>query len=117
MDGLVQLLAGDAAFYGDGGSKGAGVPRPVFGREKVVKLLLALFKRGERLGGSIEPVHVNGQPGAKLLDADGRLISVFSLEIADGAIRTIRSVINPDKLVHLGALSPIGRRPSADRSR
>jgi len=45
---------------------------------------------------------VNGQPGALVLDSRGELINVFVLEIADGAIQTIRSVINPDKLGHLG---------------
>ena len=39
-----------------------------------------------------------------------RLINVISLDIADGAVQTVRSVINPDKLAHLGPLSPAGRR-------
>jgi RNA polymerase sigma-70 factor (ECF subfamily) len=111
MDGLVELLAGDAAFYGDGGGKGTGVPRPIFGRAGVITLLLALFRRGERLGVQMEPVEVNGQPGAKFADRDGAVISVFTLEIADGAVQTIRSVVNPDKLGHLGPVSPLGRRP------
>jgi hypothetical protein len=34
-------------------------------------------------------------------DGQQRLISVLSLEIADGEIRSIRSVVNPDKLAHL----------------
>jgi RNA polymerase sigma-70 factor (ECF subfamily) len=36
---------------------------------------------------------------------------VFTLEIADGAVQTIRSVVNPDKLGHLGPVSTLGRRP------
>src|SRR5688572_32815730 len=44
----------------------------------------------------------HGQPGAKLFDAQGRLISVIEIEIADGVVRAIRSVVNPDKLQHLG---------------
>ena len=45
---------------------------------------------------------VNGQPGALVLDRERRVISVFSVEIADGLVQTVRSVINPEKLGHLG---------------
>jgi RNA polymerase sigma-70 factor (ECF subfamily) len=110
LDGLVQLLAGDAAFYGDGGAKGTGTSRPIFGRDNIARLLVAFFGTGQRLGIQHELIEVNGQPGAKFLDAQGRLVNVISLDIADGVIQTIRSVINPDKLAHLGELSPIGRR-------
>ncbi len=34
LDGLVQLLAADAAFYGDGGGKGRGLPHPVLRRRR-----------------------------------------------------------------------------------
>ena len=34
----------------------------------------------------------------------------LTLDIADGAVQAVRSVINPDKLAHLGPLSPVGRR-------
>ena len=37
----------------------------------------------------------------------GQLINVFSLDIADGAVRTVRSVINPEKLAHLGPLADL----------
>jgi RNA polymerase sigma-70 factor (ECF subfamily) len=112
MDGLVELLAADAAFYGDGGTKGAGVNRPIYGRENVAKLLGTLFRQGERLGIQAEFVTINGQPGAKFLDPQGRLINVISLDIADGTVQAVRSIVNPDKLSHLGPLSPIGRRSS-----
>ena len=110
MDGLVGLLAADAAFYGDGGTKGTGVNRPVYGREDVAKLLATLFRQGDRLRVRAEFITVNGQPGAKFLDPQGRLINVLSLDIADGSVQAVRSVVNPDKLTHLGPLSPLGRR-------
>jgi RNA polymerase sigma-70 factor (ECF subfamily) len=46
-------------------------------------------------------VEVNGQPGALLLDLDGRPVVVISLDIADGLVQTVRAVSNPDKLQHL----------------
>ena len=68
------------------------------------------FRQGERLGIRAELVPVNGQPGARFLDPGGRLINVIALDIADGVVQAVRSVINPDKLAHLGPLSPVGRR-------
>ncbi len=110
MDGLVSLLAGDAAFYGDGGEKGSGVRAPILGRDNVVRFLLGMFRRGQALGITMRPVEINGDPGAMFFDADGGLISLISLEIAGGKIQTARGFVNPDKIAHLGALSPIGRR-------
>lgn len=116
MDGLIGLLGHDAVLYGDGGAKGTGINRPIYGRTNVGKMLDTWFRQGERLGIRTELVTVNGQPGAKLLDLQGRLINVMSLDIADGAVQTIRSIINPDKLTHLGPLSPFGRRSNAAES-
>ena len=110
MSGLVELLAADAVLYGDGGEKGTGIKRPVYGRDDLVKLLLAWFRLIAKLGLRFEPGQVNGQPGGRFLDPDGRLVNVMTLDIADGRIQTVRSIINPEKLVHLGPLSAIGRR-------
>lgn len=106
---LVDYLAEDVVFQGDGGGKGRGLPRPIYGRERVNRLLRDGFFPGyERIGARIEPTELNGEPGALCFDADGRLINVLCLEIAGGAINTVRSVINPDKLSHLGyELSPL----------
>ncbi len=59
------------------------------------------------LGATVQLHEVNGQPGAVVHDRDGRVINVFSLDIADGVVQTIRSVINPDKLRHLGPLADV----------
>jgi RNA polymerase sigma-70 factor, ECF subfamily len=45
---------------------------------------------------------VNGQPGAIVLDPGGRLIGVVALDIAGGQVQAVNSLINPDKLDHLG---------------
>ena len=41
------------------------------------------------------------------LDPEGRLVNVFVLDIADGQVQTVRSVINPAKLSHLGPLADV----------
>jgi RNA polymerase sigma-70 factor (ECF subfamily) len=115
MNGLINLLSADAVFYGDGGIKGSGLNRPIHGRDGIVRVLLNWFGQGERLGISTELVSINGQPGAMFRDPEGRLVNVISLDILGGAVQAVRSVINPDKLGHLGPLSPIGRRSTSDQ--
>jgi len=103
---LRLMLAEDVELHGDGGGKVPALARPVQGAERVARTLAAWAKAGERIEGvRIEPVEVNGQPGARTLTADGELISVFALEIADGRVQAMRSIVNPDKLAHLGPVA------------
>ncbi len=60
-----------------------------------------------------DPVEVNGGPGALLLDGNQRLIGVMVLRIAGGQIQSISSIVNPDKLMHIG---PVGDIASLLRS-
>jgi RNA polymerase sigma-70 factor (ECF subfamily) len=107
MDGLVELLAADVVVYGDGGGTSPSWPRPIFGRDRVVRLLLGVSAQSRDLGLSARRVEINGQPGVMVFDPDGRLTNVMTLDIADGVVQTIRSVINPEKLRHLGPLSDV----------
>ena len=58
-------------------------------------------------GIEIRPAGINGQPGALFLDPEGRLVNVFVLDMAGGRVQNVRSVINPDKLRHLGPLADV----------
>ncbi len=107
LDGLVELLAEAAVVYGDGGGKVPSWPRPIVGRERVAKLLAGAGRQGRQLGVKLRRTEINGQPGAMFFDPDGRLINVITLEIADGLVQTVRSVINPEKLRHLGPLADV----------
>ena len=107
MEGLVDLLAADVEVHGDSGGVPPSWPRPIIGRDKVSRLLISLGEQIGRLGGSLKSVEVNGQPGALVQSPDGSLVNVFSLDIADGQIQMIRSVINRDKLRHLGPLADV----------
>ena len=111
LDRLVDFLAADVVFTGDGGGKGRGLPKPIYGRARVHRLLLSFFPRYREAGATMRRTEINGEPGVLFLDADGRLINVFAFEIAGGAIQALRSIINPDKLGHLGyPVSDLGRR-------
>jgi RNA polymerase sigma-70 factor (ECF subfamily) len=57
---------------------------------------------------SFRPVEVNGGPGALYLDGDQRLLGVLALDVVDGQIRSINSIVNPDKLTHLGPVADFG---------
>jgi RNA polymerase sigma-70 factor (ECF subfamily) len=107
---LVALLAADATFVGDGGGKATAVARPLHGAERVARFIAGLMRRGARMGVTVRRTDINGQPGIVTLDPDGRVISAMSFAIADGALQSIHSVVNPDKLGHLGPVSDLARR-------
>jgi RNA polymerase sigma factor (sigma-70 family) len=104
LDKLEALLAEDVVLHGDGGGKAPALARPLRGRTRVAQTLAAWGRTGARAGGvEFRQVEVNGQPGAIAFDArEQRVISVLVLDIAGGRIQAIHSVINPDKLRHVG---------------
>ena len=117
-EGLIGLLAADVVAYGDGGGKAPAFPRPVYGRDRVARLLLgpARLRGAGALGVTgTQHVEINGQPGALFFDADGRLIAAVVLDIADDLVQTVRAIANPDKLRHLGAHVDPARPASARR--
>jgi RNA polymerase sigma-70 factor, ECF subfamily len=104
-DALTELLAADTVFYGDGGGKVRGaILRPVFGRDRVTRLLLGFARIGDELELQMRLAEVNGQAGAVFFAPDGSPYSVLALDIVDGAVSAIRSVVNPDKLQHIPPL-------------
>jgi RNA polymerase sigma-70 factor, ECF subfamily len=107
MDGLVTMLAADVIVQGDSGGVPPAWPRPIFGRPRVGRLLVGVAAQIRAAGAVLRPVHVNGQPGALVVDRGGELISVFQIDIADGQVQTVRSIINREKLRHLGPLADL----------
>jgi RNA polymerase sigma-70 factor (ECF subfamily) len=105
VDGLRQLLAADVAVYGDGGGKAPQWARVVVGVDNVARMLGGLGGRFAGSGIQLERHEVNGQPGAVVRDASGQVVNVFALDVLDGQIQVVRSVINPDKLRHLGPVA------------
>lgn len=104
---LLELLAADVVMYGDGGGKAPALGSPLHGAEPVARMLIGLFRTGAGIGARLEPAWVNGQPGARFLAPDGALINVVALDVLDGQVQAVRSVVNPDKLGHLGPLADV----------
>lgn len=105
VDGLRALLAEDVVFAGDGGGTAPAVRRPIHGAVQVARFMVGLGRQAARLGLPVELVSVNGGPGLLVRDPLGRLLNVVSLHVVDGRVAALHSVLNPDKLRHLG---PVG---------
>ena len=118
MDGLLSMLADDVTVHGDSGGVPPAWLRPIFGRDRVSRLLAGVAAQLREVGGALQFAEVNGQPGALVLAPDGDLISVFQIDIAEDQIQTVRSVISRDKLRHLMPLADIsGLRDQLHESR
>jgi RNA polymerase sigma-70 factor (ECF subfamily) len=100
---LVEMLAQDAAFYGDGGGKAPAIAKPVFGGEAIAHMLAGFSRVAHRRGFAIRQAELNGQPGLLGLDESGALIAAMSFDISGGVVQTIRSVVNPEKLAHISS--------------
>ncbi|WP_329026124.1 RNA polymerase sigma-70 factor [Streptomyces sp. NBC_01423] len=105
VDGLRSLLSADVQLVGDGGGKAPQLARTIVGADKAARLLAAIFPLMAEAGITCEPRDVNGRPGAVFRVRDGAVLRVMSLDVVDGQIQTVRSILNPDKLGHLGPVA------------
>ena len=112
VDGLRELLAADVQLVGDGGGKAPQFARAIVGAGNAARVLASIFPWLVRIDVTVQPHEVNGQPGAILRDRDGKVLITLALDILDGQIQTIRSVINPDKLGHWVRWRTPGRSPA-----
>ncbi len=112
---LEALLADDVVLTGDGGGNAPALARSLQGRSRVARILSNWSRARSRIQGGVrfQIVEVNGGPGALMLDARDRIAAALALEIADGQITRVMSVVNPDKLDHLGAVTNLGELFSA----
>ena len=102
LEALEELLADDVVLTATAAASPRRSPTRCTAAPRS-RTLLAWFRAGARIGGvSLQAAEVNGQPGALLLDPEGRLVTVLSVDVADGQVQAIRSIVNPDKLRHLG---------------
>jgi RNA polymerase sigma-70 factor (TIGR02957 family) len=109
LAGLEALLAHDVELTGDGGGKVPALARTLRGRNRVARTLINGIRQATaRLPGvSLRPVEVNGGPGALFLDGQQQLIGVLALDVTGGQITSINSIVNPDKLTHLGPVADV----------
>jgi RNA polymerase sigma-70 factor (ECF subfamily) len=102
VERLIELLAPDATLYGDGGGKAPSIPHPLVGAERIGKALIGWGRVGEDDFGLVHRMAiVNGDPGVVFHNSEGRAVWVAGLQVADGVVVAVRSILNPDKLAHL----------------
>jgi RNA polymerase sigma-70 factor, ECF subfamily len=105
MQGLLDLLSEDVVLYADGGGKVTAVPNPIYGAERVARFFFGA--REKLLPKEVVRclAEMNGQPGVVAYH-HGRAIGVLTIDVAEGRIRNIYIVRNPDKLRKIQNLPP-----------
>jgi RNA polymerase sigma-70 factor (TIGR02957 family) len=114
LESLESLLSRDVILRGDGGGKVPALARPLHGANRVARALVNWGRQGAGSGARMRRAEVNGQPGAIVTDAAGATIAAMSVEVGGDGIVGVNSVVNPEKLGHLG---PVGDMLALLRSR
>ncbi|MFI6443582.1 RNA polymerase sigma factor SigJ [Kitasatospora sp. NPDC050543] len=97
---LLDVLDPDVVWHSDGGGIVSAGARPVFGADKVSRLVAGLARKFADTFG-VAFALVNGEPGLLFHDADGTVGGVLALTVADGRITEAHIVVNPQKLTHV----------------
>jgi RNA polymerase sigma-70 factor (ECF subfamily) len=99
LQSLLDILAPDVVFLGDGGGVVQAVLAPVVGADRVARLLAVGL---DRIAGTaaLQPAQVNGFP-ALIIRFNGEIDTVIAVRLDDGLITGLYAVRNPDKLSHM----------------
>jgi RNA polymerase sigma-70 factor (ECF subfamily) len=104
MTPLMNLLAEDVTFWADGGGKVKGAAmHQIAGRVAVARFILEsspIFRRSLPEDAQVELAEVNRQP-ALIIRAGAHALFVLTIEVEAQRIKTIRNIVNPDKLAHV----------------
>jgi RNA polymerase sigma-70 factor, ECF subfamily len=97
VEELMAVLHADATFVADGGGKAAAPTSPVLGADRIAEFLIDIVGKVRWSESDPQLVTINGAPGLLVrhpISGNG----TYSFDIADGRIRAIYVVRNPDKL-------------------
>jgi RNA polymerase sigma-70 factor (ECF subfamily) len=97
LEELMAVLHSDAELIADGGGKATAATSPVVGADRIATFLVDLAGRLHWSESDFQLVTINGAPGL-LMRHPVAGNSAYSFDIADGRIRAIYVVRNPDKL-------------------
>lgn len=104
LQGLLDMLAPDVVFLGDGGGVVRAALAPVVGIADVTEVLV----RFTATGVSAEPARINGAPGL-VLRLGGALVAALAVRIDDGLVTGLYAVRNPEKLARVDRETPVSR--------
>ncbi|WP_029137934.1 RNA polymerase sigma-70 factor [Nakamurella lactea] len=105
LDGLRALLAADVRMTADTAGRGPNWVKGVFGVERVARTLASVAPLVIGVGVTEELRVMNGDIGAVYRDRSGKVVGTVTVDGVDGRIQQIHTLLNPDKLRHLG---PVG---------
>jgi RNA polymerase sigma-70 factor, ECF subfamily len=100
LQSLLDILAPDVVFLGDGGGVAQATLSPVVGAVQVASLLAASRLGRAAAVAPLQQAQVNGHP-ALILRLDGQIDTVVAVRIDDGLITGLYAVRNPNKLSHM----------------
>jgi len=92
---LLDILAPDVVFLGDGGGVVPAALAPVAGADTVAHILGRVAAAA-----SLQPAQVNGYP-ALIIRLNGEIDTVIAVRINDSLITGLYAVRNPEKLSHM----------------
>ncbi|KUF19176.1 RNA polymerase sigma-70 factor [Streptomyces silvensis] len=108
LQGLLDVLAPDVVYMGDGGGVKHAALRPILGAGKVARLLTRGLARNT-VPIAFGPTVVNGGP-ALSVHLDGELDSIVAAQVQDGRITGLYVVRNPEKLSRITSQTPLTLR-------
>ncbi|WP_079039042.1 RNA polymerase sigma-70 factor [Streptomyces sp. Root431] len=111
VQGLLDVLAPEVVYMGDGGGVKHAALRPVLGADKVSRLMAGFVGRADGAGFAITlgPTMVNGSP-ALLARLDGEIDGVMAVHVENARITGIYFVRNPEKLSRVASETPLALR-------
>jgi RNA polymerase sigma-70 factor (TIGR02957 family) len=107
LQSLLDILAPDVVFLGDGGGVKQAALRPIVGADRVARLLTGGLGR-VAAAVSLQPAQVNGYP-ALVLRLNGEIDTVVAVRIDDGLITGLYAVRNPEKLSRVERETAVSR--------
>ncbi|MEV6965549.1 RNA polymerase sigma-70 factor [Hamadaea sp. NPDC051192] len=107
LQGLLDILAPDVVFLGDGGGIVQAVPQPIVGADRIARVfLIGMTKIAATT--KLLPAQINGYP-ALILRVDGDVDTVLGLRVDDGRITGLYAVRNPQKLSRVSQETAVTR--------
>jgi RNA polymerase sigma-70 factor (ECF subfamily) len=98
---LSDLLAEDVVFYSDGGGRVSAALNPIYGADKVARLMVALSRKlQEQVVPGFTATKINGRPSLVIL-ANNEIYSTITIEIEADRITAVYVMRNPEKLTRV----------------
>lgn len=94
---LGAVLTDDVIARSDGGGKVHAALKPIYGRDRVVRFMLGVLKKGTHSTGVPAMAVVNGEPGF-VISGEGGMQVAMAIDVDGDRIKEIYLVLNPDKL-------------------